>query len=145
MMHRRDQKMAGASAPTAPEDRPQGPCSLFRPAALAPGEAGRAVPNRDRERGQVTPLVAVVVLVVALVALGVARLGAGAVDAARARTAADAAALAGAAEGRAAADEVAAANGGRLVFYEALGTDVVVTVEVGQASVRARARAWWEP
>jgi hypothetical protein len=88
---------------------------------------------------------AVVVLVVALVALGLARLGGGAVDAARARTAADAAALAGAAEGRAAAAEVAGANGARLVSYRSLGTDVVVTVEVGPARVRARARAWWEP
>lgn len=107
--------------------------------------SARRAHRRPAERGQVTPLVAVVVLFVALVALGLARLGGGAVDAARARTAADAAALAGAAEGRAAAEELAAANGARLIGYQALGSDVMVTVEVGEAHVRARARAWWEP
>jgi hypothetical protein len=59
---------------------------------------------------------------------------------ARARTAADAAALAGAAEGEPAAREVAAANGAELVAWRAEGTDVWVEVTLGDAHARARAR-----
>ncbi len=99
--------------------------------------------GRARERGQVTPLMAVVVVLAGLVALAVLRLGDGAVDAARARTAADGAALAGAAEGRAAAGEVAADNGGVLLAYREVGTDVVVVVRVGDAEYTARARVSW--
>jgi hypothetical protein len=62
------------------------------------------------------------------------------IDGARARTAADAAALAGAAEGRPAAAALARVNGGRLVAYRAEGPSVVVTVAVGRARATARAR-----
>jgi hypothetical protein len=92
------------------------------------------------DRGQATPIVAAVVVLAAVVALALGRAGSVAVDDARARTAADAAALAGAAEGRAAAADLARANGGRLVRFEVRGADVLVTVEVGGASARARAR-----
>jgi len=96
-----------------------------------------------REEGQATPLMAALVVLAGLVALAVAGAGGGAVDAARARTAADAAALAGAAEGRPAAAMVAGDNGGRLVVFQSLGTDVIVVVEVGGARARSRARASW--
>jgi predicted aspartyl protease len=94
-----------------------------------------------RERGQATPLVAAVVVFAAIVAFALVRAGRVAVDSARARTAADAAALAGAADGRGAALRLAAANGGHLVRYRVLGADVVVEVDVGGVSARARARA----
>jgi hypothetical protein len=93
-----------------------------------------------RERGQATPLVAAVVVFAAIVAFALVRAGGVAVDGARARTAADAAALAGAADGRPAAARLAAANGGRLVRYRAVGDDVVVEVAVGRVTARARAR-----
>jgi hypothetical protein len=94
-----------------------------------------------RDRGQATPLVAAVVVFAAIVAFALVRAGHVAVDSARARTAADAAALAGAADGRAAARRLASANGGRLVAYRALGDDVLVEVDVGGVSARARARS----
>ncbi|MDQ1374509.1 MAG: hypothetical protein QOJ09_1847 [Actinomycetota bacterium] len=86
--------------------------------------------QRD-ERGQVLPLLA-------LVRRG--RLGGAAVDRARASTAADAAALAGAAEGRQAAGDLARANGGRVLHYDQFGDDDRVRVAVGAAEATARAR-----
>jgi hypothetical protein len=83
----------------------------------------------------------VAVALAAAVAFGVARVGAAAVQRERAQAAADAAALAGAADGQGAAAGTAAANGARLVRFESLGSDVVVTVEVGGESASARARA----
>jgi hypothetical protein len=73
----------------------------------------------------------------AVVALG--RFAVGTVDAARARTAADAAALAGAADGRAAAASVARDNGGMLESFTPVADDVIVRVRVGQAVAEARA------
>lgn len=102
---------------------------------------------RRGEQGQATPIMAVVLVVAAVIGLGLARLGVAAVDSTRAATAADAAALAGAAEisggaakGRDAAARLAGANGGELVSYRQIGSDVLVTVAVGSA--RAEARAW---
>lgn len=76
-------------------------------------------------------------------------------ESARARTAADAAALAGAAAGRQEAAALAAANGGSLLSYteqEAAGDPdallVTVEVQVGRASRTARAERlveWAEP
>jgi len=67
-------------------------------------------------------------------------------ESAAARTAADAAALAGAAGGRDAAESMAATNGGVLIAYgeegPADGSDTLlvdVTVQVGRASQTARA------
>jgi hypothetical protein len=68
------------------------------------------------------------------------RLGQAAVARASARTAADAAALAGAAEGEQAAREVASANGATVLRYEVLGDDTRVTVRLGDAEAVARAR-----
>jgi hypothetical protein len=74
---------------------------------------------------------------VAVVAVG--GLARGAVDAARARTAADAAALAGVTDGPAGAADAARSNGGSLVWFRRAGADVVVRVEVGTAAAEARA------
>lgn len=93
------------------------------------------------ERGQTLPLVVVVVVIAAGLVIGVARLGSNAVDQARAQTAADAAALAGAVEGETAARELAASNGATLVSFDERDDGVVVTVEVGRALGRARAVA----
>jgi hypothetical protein len=92
------------------------------------------------DAGQVLPLAAalMVLVVTALVALVPA------VEAltarARASTAADAAALAGAAEGEAAARQLAAANGAELVEFRREGEEVVVRVRVGAVEAEARAR-----
>jgi Flp pilus assembly protein TadG len=61
-------------------------------------------------------------------------------DRARAQAAADAAALAGAAEGREAAADLAEANGGVLESFEEGGADVRVVVRVGRARAEAQAR-----
>jgi D-alanyl-D-alanine carboxypeptidase len=78
---------------------------------------------------------------VAVMLLALGPMGRALADRARARTAADAAALAGAAEGEEIARAVARANGGRLVGYEAVGGgEVVVEVAVGDVRAHARAR-----
>jgi hypothetical protein len=88
----------------------------------------------------VLPLMAVAILLVGALLFVVGRVGAAAVDRARARTAADASALAGAEAGETAAREEAEANGGRLLRYERRGLDTRVVVEVGRAQAVARAR-----
>lgn len=95
---------------------------------------------RRTEKGQVLPLLALVIVVGGLGVVVLGRIGGAAVDRARAVAAADAAALAGAAEGRASADALARANGGRVLSYEQLGEDARVRVRVGEAEARARAR-----
>lgn len=92
------------------------------------------------DRGQLVPLYALIVLVACGAMLLLVRLGAVASHRAHARTAADAAALAGVAEGRAAAEEVAAANGAALVSFDAKGNEVEVVVRVDGVRARARAR-----
>src|SRR5215210_1500539 len=92
------------------------------------------------ERGQALPLLLLAVLLAGATLLAVAHLGRDATGDARARTAADAAALAGAAEGEDAARAVAEANGGRLSAFDRLGDDVRVVVAVGERSARAQAR-----
>ena len=91
------------------------------------------------DRGQLTPLYAVVILVAAGAMLLLAHIGLLAVRRAQARTAADAAALAGAADGRDAAEDVARANGAVLETFVALGDGVEVRVRVGTAHATARA------
>jgi hypothetical protein len=92
------------------------------------------------EVGQTVPLLALVVLLAGAGCLFVAHVGAASLERGRARTAADAAALAGAAAGEFAARSAASANGGRLVSYEAAGTEARVRVEVDRAVASARAR-----
>jgi hypothetical protein len=94
----------------------------------------------QHERGQVLPLVAVVVVVAGLACVALGRLGGVAVARAQATTAADAAALAGAAAGKEAAHRAAGRNGGRLASYEELGADTRVEVELGGVRATARAR-----
>lgn len=57
----------------------------------------------------------------------------------RARTAADAAALAGVTGGRPGSARLAAANGATLVTWRLVGDDVIVTVELGDHRATARA------
>ncbi|MBS1265170.1 MAG: hypothetical protein MAG471_01001 [Acidimicrobiaceae bacterium] len=94
--------------------------------------------------GQILPLVLVMVALGAAMALLVAQLGVVAVDRARARSAADAAALAAVTErgdGRTVAREFASANGARLESFEHAGGEVRVVVSVGRARATARAVA----
>ncbi len=94
-----------------------------------------------REAGQVVVLVGVVVALVAVIGvLVVARVGGAASERARAHTAADAAALAGAVEGEDEAREVAETNQGELEGYVHAGDEVEVTVRVGDFRATSRAR-----
>ncbi len=114
----------------------------------------RPAPGRG-ELGQAVPLMVVVLLVVTLVVVATVEVGQLLDEGARARTAADAAALAGASAGRGEAESVAAANGGSLLSYtESQAVDgsqallVTVAVQVGRASQTARAEGlveWVSP
>ena len=86
------------------------------------------------------PLVALAVVIAGGGAVLLGRLGEAAVARAAARTAADAAALAGAAEGEDAARQVADANHATIVRFEVLGDDTRVTVRFGPAEAVGRAR-----
>lgn len=91
------------------------------------------------DRGQAVPLLVAALALVAFVALGVVRLAVVAGDRARAHTAADAAALAGAVEGRTAALDVAEVNGATVVTFEQAGGQVEVRVRVRGVEAVARA------
>ena len=98
------------------------------------------------DRGQTTVLVAMVVGVGLLLAVGLAQLGRAVVGRAQARTVADAAALAAVVEepsgpgaGRRAADAVAARNGAVVVGYRVEAGAVEVEVRIGDAARLARA------
>ena len=98
------------------------------------------------DEGQAAPLMVVVLLVLRVAVVATGEVGQLLDESARARTAADAAALAGAAAGREEAAALAAANGGSLLSYterEAAGAAdtllVTVEVQVGRASQKARA------
>ncbi len=92
------------------------------------------------DRGQALPLVIGVAAIIATLILGVGWYAGTVIDAARARTAADAAALAGVVDhDRAAAASAARSNGGELVSFDEVGPDVMVSVRVGRAVARARA------
>lgn len=93
-----------------------------------------------RDRGQVVPLLAAFIVFTGLFLIGLAHLGGGAVDRAMARRAADAAALAGAADGRSAADRLAKDNTATISRYETEERDTEVVVRYGDARAIARAR-----
>lgn len=112
--------------------------SVPRP-ALRSRPCPRARRRPPSQRGSVAPLVAALVVATGGLCLGLGRLGGEAVAAARARTAADAAALAGAAEGEETARAVAAANGGALVEFTEEGAEVQVRARVGGSEAVARA------
>ncbi len=90
--------------------------------------------------GQVTPLVAVAIVLVGGIALVIGHIGGMLADHAQARAAADAAALAAAMAGPSAAEEAATANGGTLIDIDFSGADAEVRVRVGEAVAVARAR-----
>jgi secretion/DNA translocation related TadE-like protein len=144
---------ARAAAPPVPRSvlRPGSP-SVPRPVPVpdppARADRGRVVHRlgSGRDGGQTTVLVAFVVGVALLVLLGLTRLGTAVVERAQARTAADAAALAGVVEeargggaGRRSAAEVAAANGATLTAYVVDGATVEVTVRFDDAQATSRA------
>jgi hypothetical protein len=93
------------------------------------------------DRGQATPMMAAAVGLVALMLLAIGPMGRALTDRAQARTAADAAALAGAAEGEETARTVAGRNGAELVSFEREGAEVTVEVSVDGVSAHSRARA----
>jgi hypothetical protein len=94
----------------------------------------------DHENGQAVPLVLAAVALAVVVLLALVPLAQAAGHRAQARTAADAAALAGAAEGEDSAREVAEANGAHLTGWRAEGDEVWVEVRVGDARAVAKAR-----
>lgn len=77
--------------------------------------------------------------VTAALLAGVSRIGVAAIDDVQAMTAADAAALAGAAAGPDAADEAAVRHGGELVALVVTGAVTMAEVRVGSASAVAYA------
>jgi hypothetical protein len=95
------------------------------------------------DRGQAVPLALIAVAVAILATVALAELGGNIVDAGRARTAADAAALAGVEGGRQASTRVAAENGATLVAWSSRpdGDGVTVTVEVRIRRAAATASA----
>jgi len=92
------------------------------------------------DRGQAVPAVGLVILVLVVALLMLAHLGGATVDRARARTAADAAALAAAGDTDEAAASLAAQNGAELVEVTRSDRDVEVVVRVGEVRATARAR-----
>ncbi len=91
------------------------------------------------ERGAVAPLMAVAVLMMGGLTVGLGQLGRATLERAQAQSAADAAALAGAAEGRPAATALAEANGGVLTSFDSEAATVRVTVRLGSAVAAAKA------
>jgi D-alanyl-D-alanine carboxypeptidase/Putative Flp pilus-assembly TadE/G-like len=107
---------------------------------------GRGSGGRDgNDDGQIVPLAAALVGLCCVALLALAPVARVLDDRARARTAADAAALAGAADGERTAREVAGANGADLLEIERNGDEVVVQVRVGEVEAYARARATPRP
>lgn len=91
------------------------------------------------DRGQAVPLTAGLVAIAAVLVLGMGEFAGDVVDAGRARSAADAAALAGVGDGRAGSASLAAGNGATLLSWRREGDVVVVVVRVGAATATARA------
>lgn len=89
--------------------------------------------------GQAVPLAAALVAIAVVIVLALGSLAGDVVDAGRARSAADAAALAGVHQGRDGSLALAARNGATLVSWQRDGDDVTVTVRVGRATATARA------
>jgi len=97
--------------------------------------------NAALDRGQATPLAAAMMALVLAAMVGLVPAARALADRAQARTAADAAALAGAVEGEPSARALAEQNGAELLSFRRSGTEVVVRVQVGGADAYARARA----
>ena len=101
----------------------------------------RSGPRPGTDRGQATPLAAAMLAIVVAALAGLVPVGRALADRAHARTAADAAALAGAVDGEAAARDLAAENGAELLEFRREGTEALVRVRVGNIDAWARARA----
>ncbi|MBU6216393.1 MAG: hypothetical protein KGR17_07280 [Acidobacteria bacterium] len=102
-----------------------------------------STPTRAHDHGQVLPLMVLVMVTAVLALLLVVRIGQHLDLRARVRTAADAAALAGASGGEVAARTVAADNGAEIVSFVSRGVEVEVVVRVGGERASARARSAW--
>lgn len=96
---------------------------------------------RLEERGQATPLLIAVVGLIVVVFCLVAKVGSAVVGTSAVQTAADAAALAGATSGKAAAIKTAEANGARLQYYLEQGETVLVEVKSGDFKATAKAES----
>lgn len=117
-------------------------CCPAAPAGGATRPPARSDADRAHaDRGQAVPLAVAMVAVVAVALVAFVPLGVAIADRARARTAADAAALAGATEGEEAARDLAEDNGGELLDFDTTGDEVRVRVRVGDVDAYARARA----
>jgi Flp pilus assembly protein TadG len=95
--------------------------------------------SSENQQGHALSLVVVVVTVLMVITVGLVQLGARAADQARARNAADAAALAAASGGLDAGRRLAAANHATVVSIASDGDVVRVTVRVGAMSATAAA------
>ena len=95
--------------------------------------------KRD-QRGSTLPFMVLAIVLAGVIVVLLGRVGGAATSRAGARNAADAAALAGAAAGWSAADELAKANGAELISYKEMGNDTEVRVRVGLAEATGRAR-----
>ena len=89
--------------------------------------------------GQAMPLALALAALAAVLTLAMGVFAAGVVDAGRARTAADAAALAAVEGGRPAASRLAARHGATVVGWHRRGATVTVTVRIGDATATASA------
>jgi len=96
-----------------------------------------------RDAGQIVPKMALVLFAVVIVAMLVIRLGLQVDRRARAQSAADAAAIAGATEGEDIAGSVTEANGATLESFVVRGSEVEVVVRLGDERATARARRQW--
>lgn len=101
--------------------------------------------RRVDDRGQAVPLAGAMLAVVTIALVALVPAARAVVDRARARTAADAAALAGAADGEQAARDLAARNGAELVEFDRHDAEVTVRVRIGDVDAYARARATRRP
>lgn len=101
--------------------------------------SGSPTSGRRGEAGQASALMLGVLALAIAVLVALVPLAQGAIERSRAQTAADAAALAGAAEGEDAARDIAAANGAQVVTWRSAGDDVWVEVRLGTARAVAKA------
>jgi hypothetical protein len=93
----------------------------------------------NSDRGQVVPLLAAFIVFAGLALIALAHLGGGAIDRAQAKRAADAAALAGAADGPGAASRLASLNHASVSDYQESHDDATVEVHYGDARAVSRA------
>jgi len=117
---------------------------MFRCGSVRHGSGRHDSARRCRhEVGQIVPMAALVLAIVMLMGLLVVRLGLQVDERARAQSAADAAALAGATEGEDVAGSVTEANGAVLESFVVRGSEVEVVVRRGDERATARARRQW--